>query len=477
MKAKEYYQKDMSAITAKYYLNKEQQKAGNLDREKLTSDKQSKINALKDIDHNLETFKNTYQSNGAINKLSKILKKFDDAQSSKKQKYLDLLENSVENEEPAKTYRDLVIKHMNLSLELDQINLLLKNCNYAMIQTTRYQTIITQLRMSVGELDRLADTMKLKADRHDNYLTKKWNQWIDAHGFNKTYKFYNDQRVALYRLIAALEQKGNAVTDNKTLQELENELFIMQTLAKACDNITVLATDYRCCIVLATKVPSEDISLISLGEFNSGYVRVLNVEKNLNSLFYINKREQVCVEISKDYLTQFDSKLKPTSTPHCLSEKDLQQVKAATGHDPVDKCHIDLQISMAHDLREVHRRCNQLKHSGNPYLRYAGDIFMLLAAIIVVVAAVSFGMYLGGGVAAGIIVAALTALHASPVLAMLATTVGCGLAGGACVAASGITGLLGFGLWRAGGDKNVISRDAREVADNLVTTLVQNPHG
>lgn len=476
MKAKEYYQKDMSAITTEYYLKKEQQEAGNLDREKLISDKQSKINALKDIDRNLETLKNNNQSNGAINKLSKILKKFDYAELLKKQKYLDSLENSVESKEPAKTYRDLVIQHMNLSLELDQINLLLKNCNYAMIQTTNYQTIITQLRMSVGELDRLADTMKLKADRHDNYLTKKWNQWIDAHGFNKTYKFYNNQRVALYRLVAALEQKGNAVTYNKTLQELENELFIMQTLAKACDNITVLATDYRCCVVLATKVPSEDISLISLGEFNSGYVRVLNAEKNINSLFYINKRKQVRVEIAQD-LIQFDSKLKPTSTPHCLSEKDLQQVKAATGHDPVDKCHIDLQISMAHDLREVHRRCNQLKHSGNPYLRYAGDIFMLLAAIIVVVAAVSFGMYLSGGVAAGIIVAALTALHASSVLAMLATAAGCGLAGGACVAASGITGLLGFGLWRAGRDENVISRDARDVADNLVTTLVQNPHG
>lgn len=102
-----------------------------------------------------------------------------------------------------------------------------------------------------------------------------------------------------------------------------NSLFYIHKNLDICREIL------NCCSVLLPQLPHEDVTKISLGQYNAGYIRVINKEQKLNCLFYVNKEKNMRVpfDIEDAKLKEFDLKLRLTCSLTDVSFNDLPDLQ------------------------------------------------------------------------------------------------------------------------------------------------------
>lgn len=103
-----------------------------------------------------------------------------------------------------------------------------------------------------------------------------------------------------------------------------NSLFYMNKNLEICTEIL------NCCAILVAELPDEDITKISLAHYNAGYVRVVNLEQKINSLFYVNREQNLRIQLdmSSEALCKFDSKIRMTCRFTDVSFLDLQALQS-----------------------------------------------------------------------------------------------------------------------------------------------------
>ncbi len=123
------------------------------------------------------------------------------------------------------------------------------------------------------------------------------------------------------------------INENKSI----NSLFYVNKMTGARIELG------RCCSLLMSEIPVTDVSKISFGHFASGYIRVKNKNPKLNGLFYINKITGLYLDLNLDdeHLIQYDAKITSTPVACVLSTEELTFLTSFT-HEP--RC---CSISMA----------------------------------------------------------------------------------------------------------------------------------
>lgn len=472
------YRLNREDMTSHYDLTPEQRDKANYDQAKIIQDLEKKQLQLAPLKRKIEAMHNQEAQNLIPKefKFSWIKYHSSEAEQTLQQtkKYLNKAhivlkeENLAEN---TKEYLGYYAEYFQLLFEIQQLNHTLSDLNLVRIQAKNYRMSLSMLEQALGRANTL-----LHVNVHANPLTEAWNHWIDANGYHKRAKQHQKIQLSLQHLVRALPQDDFKIAE-KTPDVLYAERFIMQTLAQAYDQIDRLRTDYRCCVKLETRVSHIDLNF-DLGGFNSGYIRVRTSETN--ALYYINKRRKK-VEQLNPY--DFDSLIKPTTAYRWLSLAELDDIKRQIGHDAIDKDDMLFQKNMADRLYDIQHICNDLKHSGSTSLQYLGGLFLFLSAMVVILSFTGLGMYLGGGTAASIVVAALTTIHLYPSLIALASAAGCGMAlvtpialgvGGSLCAS--VPGLMGAGFWKVGADKNPVSRGARQASAFFLEEIISPQH-
>lgn len=423
------FYKDMTAVSSQYHLTEEQIENGNLDQKALQT---------------------------AI--LHKTIER------DKLQKFQEDQGNITDNS-------DSILK---LDLDIKSLNDELENLNFAAFQAENYNREREKFKKSIE----LANYhIKEHESKASNDYKSAWSSWFDAKKHNYVTRFHKDTQSHLHNLLRTLTKDEISIAKKTTL-ELTDELFIMQTLTKAYNLIHLLVLDHRCCSFTMTDKPDINVDLRG---FNSGYIRVKST--TLNEIYYVNKRQNVVkvIPLSDSFnFREYDEQIPDTSYPYELTTPNLQDIRIKTGHVREDQGDVDFQIQMTKDLLEVHNRCANFQQSGNVYLRYIGAAFALFTVLILVMAAFMVGMYLGGGTATAIITAALAAFHATQLLASIVTLSGISLSivapaflSSAGVVAATSTGLVGYGFWRVGADKNELTIAAREASNKFLSIMPQ----
>ncbi|MDP3706078.1 MAG: hypothetical protein Q8R24_09235 [Legionellaceae bacterium] len=84
-----------------------------------------------------------------------------------------------------------------------------------------------------------------------------------------------------------------------------------------------------------TDAPNADLSNIDFGSFNAGYVRVIDDDNNINTLYYVNQLIGKSTQLSgvtADILAVYDSEIAGSAVAKELSVKDLNQITLLTKH-------------------------------------------------------------------------------------------------------------------------------------------------
>lgn len=520
------YYKNMAAYTDQYDLTKTQRLNANVNVSKLREDIRAKSDEIErftmertSLDNLLEIDENLTVPKLIIEKLKSLHQyQLNGVKSSAERKEKKRLLSELEQYEQEQTSVSLSISpnHGDLSSQASQDNVRDHNDGEGFsfyTQYKKYNDDIVTLTREKAELVTRLGYFELSACQAKNYLESlnaleksisggsdyyitgmkisaknkynksgigvrtAWNHWRDVKQLNKTKEIHEETRVNITLLIEAM--RGHLDLGNKTREACENERFIIHTLTRAYNHIDLLLRDHKCCSFLMTSKPDEDLSKIDLGGFNSGYIRVKYIETNTNEqidkLIYVNKRTKTWENVPPK---EYDLNKISTNMPQRLTITQLTDIQILVNHTRHEMKEETIQKDLVWDLHEVHRRCATLQSSGNAHLRYIGYTFAVITAIIVIIAAVTVGMYLGGGAAAAMVTAGLAALHLSSALASVVAATGCGLAivapiflAGTGVVTSTATGLVGFGFWSVGADKNAVSRTARIAATNFLSLI------
>jgi len=103
-----------------------------------------------------------------------------------------------------------------------------------------------------------------------------------------------------------------------------------------------------CCAVFMTENLNwrmeDDISTISLGPFNKGFIRILNKEKNLNKLIYIDKNINSFFPMRLEFVAphqieDYDRLVPHSQTPVLLEQSQLNKIQEMTHHQPLSPLH------------------------------------------------------------------------------------------------------------------------------------------
>ena len=77
------------------------------------------------------------------------------------------------------------------------------------------------------------------------------------------------------------------------------------------------------------KLPN-DLSEVSLEDYDAGYMRVINAKKGINDLYYINKKSDLVmlIKITDEQLQAYDQRIKSKTKPFVLDAENLASISA-----------------------------------------------------------------------------------------------------------------------------------------------------
>ena len=89
--------------------------------------------------------------------------------------------------------------------------------------------------------------------------------------------------------------------------------------------LTSFVQGLRCCSMVMSEMPVSDVLKISLDDFVSGYIRVINKKTGFNSLIYVNKITGACInlDIDEETLKKYDLTINGTDTATILLPEKL----------------------------------------------------------------------------------------------------------------------------------------------------------
>lgn len=123
------------------------------------------------------------------------------------------------------------------------------------------------------------------------------------------------------RLDLNIDDKNLEIYDSKIARAEAANVLSTEDLTFLTSFVQAL----RCCSMVMSEMPVSDVLKISLGDFVSGYIRVINKKTGLNSLIYVNKITGACIDlhIDEETLKKYDLTINGNDTATILLPEKL----------------------------------------------------------------------------------------------------------------------------------------------------------